>query len=106
VAWWVEISSAGGRSALAEILVVGAADVVSEEFEVVREFKDESPTVIYDRSESHDMLLRALYATHTTIMCICRSRLLRLIRQLLQHSLVSRPSYFRSTGDGIHPVWK
>ena len=47
MAWWVELSSAGGRSALAEVLVVGTA-VVSEE--VVREFEGESPTctVVYE----------------------------------------------------------
>ena len=48
----MELSSAGGRSALVEVLVVGAA-VLSEE--VVREFKDESPRVVYE-SERHVIL--------------------------------------------------
>ena len=62
MAWWVELSSAGGRSALAEVLVVGAA-VVSEE--VVREFEGESPTVVYESKRHMTSYTYTLY-----IICI------------------------------------
>ena len=61
MAWWVELSSAGGRSALEDILVVGAA-VVSEE--VVREFEGESPIVVY---ESKRHMTSYTYTVHTLV---------------------------------------